>query len=454
MKLHRLHIRDLSAGISSFGFSRIADAFVVLLRTRIAAKTVFSVIAGAVVLLAAGAHLQGAPVANADIVRLLEAGMPEQVIVQAIAAGQPNFDLSPDALIVLKNKGATPGLLSAMLATAQPKAAATPPSPQAPTGVAVAVAEVPPAQPAAPGLPAPSAPPVVVVQPGSSPVGALSAPGADPLEEPPAAEPSQVSLGYFQGQLAPYGNWVQLAGYGWCWQPTVASQNVSWRPYFDAGHWAYTDQGWFWASEYPWGDVVFHYGRWARQPGYGWIWVPDYTWGPSWVAWRHGEAEGFIGWAPLPPSARFIAGVGLSWRGRVDVNADFGLGPADFCFVESNHFWEHDFRGFLFRPERAEFYWRHSVIRNGYRFYNGRFIVEGLGAERIAALTRHPVRAFEVREMARQEQHDHFFARRGEVVRHVEARREAVRRNDVHRQPIRPGDKQRQDGRGDDNSHH
>jgi hypothetical protein len=56
-----------------------------------------------------------APIKNADVIKLLEAGMPEEVVIQAIQSGQPRFDTSADALIKLKAKGATPAILSAML---------------------------------------------------------------------------------------------------------------------------------------------------------------------------------------------------------------------------------------------------------------------------------------------------------------------------------------------------
>jgi hypothetical protein len=56
-----------------------------------------------------------APMKNADVIKLLDAGMPEEVVLQAIANGQPRFDTSSDALIALKAKGATPAILKAML---------------------------------------------------------------------------------------------------------------------------------------------------------------------------------------------------------------------------------------------------------------------------------------------------------------------------------------------------
>jgi hypothetical protein len=65
-----------------------------------------------------------APMRNADVVKLLEAGMPEQVVLQAIASSQSKFDTSTDALIALKAKGATPNILTAMMRPAGAAAAA------------------------------------------------------------------------------------------------------------------------------------------------------------------------------------------------------------------------------------------------------------------------------------------------------------------------------------------
>ena len=43
----------------------------------------------------------------------------------------------------------------------------------------------------------------------------------------------------FQDSLAPYGNWVDVAGYGRCWQPTVVVANPGWQPYFNCGGWGF-----------------------------------------------------------------------------------------------------------------------------------------------------------------------------------------------------------------------
>lgn len=67
-----------------------------------------------------------APITNADVIKLLEAGMPEEVVLQAIATGEPKFNTSSDALVQLKKKGATPAILKAMLSAPTGAAGAAP----------------------------------------------------------------------------------------------------------------------------------------------------------------------------------------------------------------------------------------------------------------------------------------------------------------------------------------
>jgi len=103
------------------------------------------------VLLAApwGIALAG-PVTNNDIIKLLEAGMQEDVILQVIATGEPRFDSSAAALVRLKEKGATPAILKAVLS---PKSLAAPASRAATSTQPMGkVSPVPQAQPAAAGL--------------------------------------------------------------------------------------------------------------------------------------------------------------------------------------------------------------------------------------------------------------------------------------------------------------
>ena len=52
---------------------------------------------------------------NADVAEMLKEGLPESTIVLSIQQSKTDFDLSPDALIELKKKGATQNVLDAML---------------------------------------------------------------------------------------------------------------------------------------------------------------------------------------------------------------------------------------------------------------------------------------------------------------------------------------------------
>ena len=217
---------------------------------------------------------------------------------------------------------------------------------------------------------------------------AMPPPESEPVPPPDVPQPAAASPGVnfagFREQLAPYGSWVQVAGVS-CWHPDTAyALNPDWRPYCDMGQWVYTDNGWFWQSDYAWGAIPFHYGRWYRDVNHGWLWVPDYTWGPAWVCWRH--AEGYYGWAPLPPGASFD-GVAWVFNGRriaVGVDFGFGLGEGYFTFVGYDHFREHfygyqgrDYYRFVLPRERLHEIYQISKIENHYRMENGRFLNDG-----------------------------------------------------------------------------
>jgi hypothetical protein len=223
------------------------------------------------------------------------------------------------------------------------------------------------------------------------------------------------TLDYFQSQLAPYGNWVTLPDYGLCWQPAVAP---GWRPYMDGGSWTYTDAGWYWQSDYPWGDIAFHYGRWAYTVS-GWVWVPGYDYAPAWVVWRHADADGYVGWAPLVPGAVFVDG-GWRYHGvAVAADFDFGIGAGFYVFVDGGHFWDHDFHRYVVPHDRLAFVFGHSSFENHYRYDHGHFINDGMDRDRMARLTHRDVREIQPRRL--------------DDIRHEEEHRNVeVRRDDVH----------------------
>ena len=90
---------------------------------------------------------------------------------------------------------------------------------------------------------------------------------------------SSALAGYGYQDLAYYGGFMNVPGYGMVWQPYGASSWMGWNPYI-AGAWAFTPGfGYAWASAYPWGWLPYHYGAWGYSPGVGWFWAPGSTMG-------------------------------------------------------------------------------------------------------------------------------------------------------------------------------
>jgi hypothetical protein len=208
---------------------------------------------------------------------------------------------------------------------------------------------------------------------------------------PLAAPATPLSFDSVYAALAPYGNWLNLPPYGWCWRPAEAA-DPNWEPYCDGGGWIYTDEGWYWESDYEWGDIPFHYGRWLNAAGSGWVWVPGYDWAPAWVCWRYaGVNSGYCGWAPLPPGAVFVPGVGLEFNGAPAFDSDFGLPEESFVFIGFGDFWGRDFRHARLGAGQARQIYSHSAISNGYRLQGGRIADEGVGRDRVAGLTHRPI---------------------------------------------------------------
>src|SRR5688572_25971821 len=94
---------------------------------------------------------------------------------------------------------------------------------------------------------------------------AVPAPAHDPVDADPRA------LSEFRPVLDKYGDWVQDTQYGLVWVPAQRFVGDDFAPYLTRGRWALDTAGdWVWVSEYPFGDVVFHYGRWVWVVGLGW----------------------------------------------------------------------------------------------------------------------------------------------------------------------------------------
>jgi hypothetical protein len=336
--------------------------------------------------------------AVAEVVKLASSGVGDDVVMAYIRNSQGVFDLNADQLLYLKDVGLSSQVTTAMLdhdnAMKQQSAPAPAPAPE-PQPQPAPQPQQQYAPQAAPSAAQPAAQFTQSAPPGPGPAAPAPAPQAAPPPTYVGSAPLEVS--YFYNDLAPYGSWVDLAGVGWCWQPSAVVVTAGWRPYCNGGHWVWTDAGWFWQSDYSWGWAPFHYGRWYLDTRCGWVWLPGTTWGPAWVTWR--TVGSTCGWAPLPPHADFVAGAGWRYNGvSVGVNFDFGLGVNAFAFVSFNNFCAPNLPYHCLPRSQTTVIYKQTTIVNNYVVNNNTFINRGVAYDRIAAASHVPVPRATVRE--------------------------------------------------------
>jgi len=200
---------------------------------------------------------------------------------------------------------------------------------------------------------------------------------------------STVDVGFFYDDLAPYGNWVERPQYGWVWTPrSVAS---TWHPYQE-GHWVWTDEGWTWISDEPYGWATYHYGRWYDDPDYGWEWIPGEEYAPAWVSWQ--ESDDYIGWAPLPPSVSFRVGP-----------LDVRLAADTYVFVPTRQFLAPRISQYaLPRAERDRIFVRTRNVTD-YQIVNRRVVNRGISVDRIQRVVGRAVPRYQVADMGADQRH-------------------------------------------------
>ncbi|HXR04295.1 MAG TPA: DUF6600 domain-containing protein, partial [Verrucomicrobiae bacterium] len=297
------------------------------------------------------------PQVAAEVLRMSEAGISDGVITSYIQSSANTYNLDADQIVYLRDVGVSSTVLNALVAHGQAAADG-----QAETSSGATAA-----------------------QNGSS-------------QTPP---PVSGAADNFYDALTPYGTWVDVPDYGWCWQPTVVAVNPAWQPYCNDGSWLWTDNGWYWNSYYAWGWAPFHYGRWCQYPHYGWLWCPDNIWGPAWVCWR--DYPGYCGWAPLPPGACFAAGLGWTFNGiGVGFDFGFGLGPGCFTFCDFDDFCGRHPFGHFRHGRDADRFFRDSRVNNNFAVdaHHG-FINRGIDPSRIEAATHRPIQQVAVRDLPR-----------------------------------------------------
>src|SRR2546430_2161121 len=211
------------------------------------------------------------------------------------------------------------------------------------------------------------------------------------MREPRARESreSAPTSGYstFYTKLESHGAWLETADYGYVWQPREAESSRTWRPYTN-GRWVYTDVGWTWISEEPFGWATYHYGRWTRLRGIGWVWVPGNEWAPDWVSWR--KSNDYVGWAPLPPEARFDQRTGIhNWSDNY-----YDIGPDQYSFVATREFGAQRIESTILPPERNVTIVNQTTNVTNITYNNTTIVNEGPNYDEMRAQSREPVQRF------------------------------------------------------------
>ena len=304
----------------------------------------------------------------AEVVKLAQAGVSEEVMLAYVDKYTGSFNVGADQILYLNDLGVSSTVITAMLKR---------------DGNTSATANA-----AAPVSVAPTAPATPVYAEATAPTVATAV----------APPPTSTEVSYFYDSLSPYGSWIYLSGYGWCWQPTVAVSVSSWRPYCDRGRWYWSDSGWYWNSDYSWGWAAFHYGRWYHHARTGWVWTPGLAWAPSWVSWRY--SDGYCGWAPLPPEAHFVHGSGFTYFGRhVAVGFEFGLSDYHYSFVSTRNFCDYSPSRHIVPRTTVRNVYRNTTVVNNYVVGNNNTVINrGIGRDTIARSSATRVREVSVRE--------------------------------------------------------
>jgi len=201
---------------------------------------------------------------------------------------------------------------------------------------------------------------------------------------------SSVDLGFFYDNLASYGNWIQRPTYGWVWTPRVVDNG--WRPYQD-GRWVWTDQGWTWISDEPYGWATYHYGRWYEDPDLGWSWVPGDQWAPAWVDWQ--EGDDYVGWAPLPPNYDIAGGYG----GGYGYDSSYRLAPESYVFVQERYFLAPTIVNYVIPRQQVVTIFGRTRNYTNYRVSNNQVYNQGIPVDRIQRVVGRAVPRYQVADL-------------------------------------------------------
>ena len=216
------------------------------------------------------------------------------------------------------------------------------------------------------------------------------------------------SYDMFYTKLERFGEWRETSDYGYVWQPREA-QSRDWRPYTN-GHWVYSDAGWTWVSEEPFGWATYHYGRWARLRGVGWVWAPGDEWAPAWVSWR--TSNEYVGWAPLPPEARFDRHAGIhKWADNY-----YDIGPDQYSFVAQKEFGSQRVERSVVPVERNVMIVNQTTNVTNITYSNTTVVNEGPNYDEMRARSQEPIQRYRLERRSEVNEEPSRAVVRGEVL--------------------------------------
>ncbi len=197
------------------------------------------------------------------------------------------------------------------------------------------------------------------------------------------------NFGFFYSNLAPYGSWIELNNGVTVWRPNLFQ--VNWSPYQN-GQWLWTNNGWYWDSNEPFGWITYHYGRWYYDDFYGWIWVPDDQWAPAWVEWRYDND--YIGWAPLPPYANFSINLGIHF------SVNFFTPYSHWHFVRYNNFCSPHISNYYIGHKYVNSFFSKTKYRTNYGFQDGRVVNRGVDIDFVRSRSGQNIKTREIRAVS------------------------------------------------------
>jgi hypothetical protein len=128
--------------------------------------------------------------------------------------------------------------------------------------------------------------------------------------------------------------------------------------------------------------------------GIGWVWVPGSQWAPAWVSWR--KSSDYVGWAPLPPEARFDQRTGIhNWADNY-----YEIGPDQYCFVASREFGAPRVEQTLLPAERNVTIVNQTTNVTNITYNNTTIVNEGPNYDEVRSISREPVQRYRLERNA------------------------------------------------------